>query len=351
METYYLTKQTFAQLLKSLLENYSTYVPFKKGDFLFYQRLTSDNLEDIVIDTNRAIHSIKSFFLPPQEKVSDYFGPENPVSEPRKAIVGVKACDLKALKILDSVYASRDFGDFEDSGYLKKRKQTLIISSDCLEPDENCFCTNLRGTPYPKEGFDLNLSSVAGGFVVEPGSEKGEKIIQEQATIFREAKKPELEEREKNRQRVSTQVKKNNQEFQVEKPYREIVKDSYGCETWSRYAETCVDCGGCNEICPTCRCFLLHDGKKGEQFERTRLWDACLLTGFARVAAGANPRPHLHQRFSNRLFCKLYFFPQNINLDACTGCGRCIAVCIGKIDMRKVIKDLEQETKVSAIKK
>ncbi|MCK4925989.1 4Fe-4S binding protein, partial [Candidatus Aerophobetes bacterium] len=37
------------------------------------------------------------------------------------------------------------------------------------------------------------------------------------------------------------------------------------------------------------------------------------------------------------------FFPENVNLDACTGCGRCISVCIGKIDMRKVFKDLEKE--------
>ncbi|GAH52265.1 unnamed protein product, partial [marine sediment metagenome] len=70
---------------------------------------------------------------------------------------------------------------------------------------------------------------------------------------------------------------------------------------WEEVAEPCVDCAGCNHICPTCRCFLLFD-KKGEKgFERTRLWDGCLYTGFARVAAGANPRSKLSQRFANRL--------------------------------------------------
>jgi len=88
------------------------------------------------------------------------------------------------------------------------------------------------------------------------------------------------------------------------------------------------------------------DRKVGEKYERYYLWDGCLLTGFSRVAGGANPRPLLYQRFSNRLFCKFYFFPENIDLDACTGCGRCIAVCPGKIDMRKVFRDIAVERKI-----
>jgi len=155
-----------------------------------------------------------------------------------------------------------------------------------------------------------------------------------------------IKKREENREKTTKLVEKINKEVKTVTPYRELIKNSHNSPVWKEHSETCVDCGGCNQICPTCRCFLLSDKRIKEGYERFYLWDACLLTGFARVAGGANPRSRLSQRFANRLLCKFYFFPENIDLDACTGCGRCIAVCIGKIDMRKVFKDLAIEREI-----
>jgi len=155
-----------------------------------------------------------------------------------------------------------------------------------------------------------------------------------------EAGEEQLSQREKRRQDVLREVKEINKDFDSERSFREIIKDSFNSPVWEEAVEKCVDCGGCNHICPTCRCFLLFDEKGKKGFSRTSLWDACLYTGFARVAAGANPRIKLSQRFANRLLCKFGFFPENLGLDACTGCGRCISVCIGKIDMREVVRDL-----------
>jgi predicted aldo/keto reductase-like oxidoreductase len=42
---------------------------------------------------------------------------------------------------------------------------------------------------------------------------------------------------------------------------------------------------------------------------------------------------------------KFDFFVDNLKMPACCGCGRCIEVCPGKIDIREVLKDLAAKTK------
>jgi len=92
--------------------------------------------------------------------------------------------------------------------------------------------------------------------------------------------------------------------------------------------------------CPTCHCFLIFDEKKGDGFMRGRSWDGCQYKAFSRVAGGANPLQLRKQRLRNRYIKKFEFFPDNIDLYACTGCGRCIEGCPAEIDLREVFKKL-----------
>ena len=353
METFFISTANFQHLLGNLVKKNLLYAPRKKGDFLFYEKIETASPKDLVLHTNRPVQPLKSFFFPPYQKVSQYFQVTSPQERefPERVILGAKSCDLESLKTLDSVYAGTQFNPSPDPWYTRARDNSLLISSDCLEPDENCFCTLLGSYPYPEEGFDLNLSPVDGGFVIEVGSEKGKTTVNQNQNLFTSADEVLLAQREKIRANSQSKIKELNQEFEVKSPYRDLIRESYSSAVWKDHSESCVDCGGCNEICPTCRCFLLQDGTEKDRFERVRLWDACLLTGFARVAGEANPRSKLADRFSNRLFCKFYFFPENVNLDACTGCGRCISVCIGKIDMRKVFQDLEKESSEASMEK
>jgi len=57
------------------------------------------------------------------------------------------------------------------------------------------------------------------------------------------------------------------------------------------------------------------------------------------MASGATPRPTLYDRYANRLLCKYWYMVENFGMVGCTGCGRCIAGCIGKIDKRKVLSE------------
>jgi len=105
---------------------------------------------------------------------------------------------------------------------------------------------------------------------------------------------------------------------------------------WAKYSAKCVSCGACATICPTCTCFLLID-KPG--FEKVKQLDACQYPGFERVAGGEDSLSDLHNRFRNRYMCKYVWKPQKFQSVACTGCGRCIEACIGKINKNELFME------------
>jgi len=117
------------------------------------------------------------------------------------------------------------------------------------------------------------------------------------------------------------------------------VQSNFKSELWTNFALTCVECGGCNTVCPTCHCFFLVDQNAEDKYQRLKVWDSCLLKRFAKVAGGANPRKHLSARLRNRFVKKFDFFPEILGLYACTGCGRCIETCPGDIDLREILKE------------
>jgi len=80
------------------------------------------------------------------------------------------------------------------------------------------------------------------------------------------------------------------------------------------------------------------------KFQRIKEWDACSYAGYSRMAGGSSPRLGLMERFRHRYLHKFEYFPKNFGFEACTGCGRCIEGCMGKIDMRKVLKELDLST-------
>jgi ferredoxin len=232
-------------------------------------------------------------------------------------------------------------GEIKDPFYVGNRNKGTIISCDCSSPKETCFCTMLDLKPYPEEGFDLNLSKISEGLVVEVGSEEGKRLISNDRELFLEASAEQVKERDGNRAATLSEVKEQNRKFAVSKPYQELTKDKLGSPVWGRYSGRCLGCAACLSVCPTCHCFLLYDQKMDESFERVRVWDFCYHRGYARVAGGPNPRPTMSDRFKNKYIDKFDFSMANFGTYACTGCGRCVEACLANIDMRQVFKDLE----------
>ena len=334
----YLSRDNLFRFLDALTSGYAVYVPVKKNEQRFYKKYLSPS-EDIIIGEVRTFEPLKAFFHRARGIVAHNFSDDIPHSDDKPfAIVGVKACDLKGFKIQDHVFKD---DDYPDPFYIKNREQNLIISADCTCAIDTCFCL-VGSKPYPQEDFDINLSQVEKGFVVEVGSEKGQEIIDKNPSLFELASESMISEKDRKREAVISEVEKNIAENNVpkEEQLEGAVERNFESDIWGDEAQTCVECGACNTICPTCHCFLLADQKDGKHLVRSRLWDSCMIKDFARVAGGANPRPRLWMRLRNRFEKKFDFFPKVASVYACTVCGRCITACPAKIDIRKVLKRL-----------
>ncbi|NQS99902.1 MAG: 4Fe-4S dicluster domain-containing protein [Candidatus Omnitrophica bacterium] len=336
---YYISKDNLYKLLDALKKDYQVFVPVKKGEQRFYQPYL-DAQDEVLVGEVRAFEPLKAFFSRAREVVADGFKADIPYPAGKpKALVGVKACDLKGFKVQDQVFKDHDY---QDPFYIKARQENLIISADCTCCIQTCFCLALGVQPYPKENFDLNLSPVTDGFIVETGSDKGKALVAKHAKLFEQPQDGLAAEREKQRDQVAKQVEENIKQNKVpaQDRYKGMIEKKYKSGLWEDEAKTCLECGACNTICPTCHCFLLYDQKNEQKMARLRIWDSCMIKDFARVAGGANPRPKLWMRLRNRFEKKFDYFPKVADVYACTGCGRCISACPAKIDIRKVLARL-----------
>lgn len=337
METnYFIYHSDLAEFLSALEKDYDVFIPVKKDQQRFYERYAGVR-DDMVIGEVRPFEPLKAFFSRSREKVAVGFSPEMPEGNRKPfAIVGVKACDLQGFKIQDFVFKD------SDPFYIKNRENNFIVGADCTCAIETCFCLALGVVPYPVENFDLNFSQIRQGFVVQAGSEKGRQFVDLHKPLFRPCDPSLLGQRDEVRQQVKDAVTDNIKRNQI--PLHDlfpgIVERNYESKIWNDEARTCVECGACNTICPTCHCFFLYDQKDSKICERFRVWDSCMIKDFARVAGGANPRPKLWMRLRNRFEKKFDFFPKVSGVYACTGCGRCVSACPAKIDIRRVLKRL-----------
>ncbi|MFH1519580.1 MAG: 4Fe-4S dicluster domain-containing protein [Candidatus Omnitrophota bacterium] len=340
----YISSGNFTKFLDNLSQDYSVYLPVKKGQQRFYKKYEAPG-GDITIGEVRTYEPLKSFFYRAREVVAEDFKDQFPHPKGKPlAIVGVKACDLKGFEVQDQVFSasSGDDPDCQDPFYFTARKRNLIIAADCTCVIDTCFCLALGLMPYPQGNFDLNLSEVKDGFLVDPGSERGRELIDKNSSLFEAGSSEFIAQRDQQRLAVKNMVNENikDNSLSSQEAFDGIVEKKYDSSIWADEAKACVECGACNTICPTCHCFLLYDQKNQQHMARLRIWDSCMIKDFARVAGGANPREKLWMRLRNRFEKKFDFFPKVAGIYACTGCGRCISACPAKIDIRKVLKKL-----------
>jgi ferredoxin len=337
MDAYFLTSSDLVKLFDWFEKRGDLYVTTRDEEGNVGVKPYSE-VGDFTYPGVRAFQPLKPFFFSMLEEVAEYPAPDSAPQESKPfTIVGAASCDVRAIEALDKVFLE---GDWVDPFYEEKRKKALIVGFDCTEPLETCFCTNVGIKPYPEKGFDLNLTEIEGGYVVEVGSPKGKEAVEANKDLFKPATENHLSQRSEIRKKTTEVVEHQSKEYKPSKPWPEVLDKAYEDGSWRRNVETCVDCGACLFICPTCQCFLLYDQKTKDRYQRLKMWDTCAYRNFTRVAGGANPREHLLDRFRHRYYHKLDYFPKTYGFEGCTGCGRCIVACPGEIDMRKVLKEI-----------
>ena len=291
----------------------------------------------------RQIEPLKSIFFPPREFLGTAFGGKQRAPLPERIVIGVKNCDLAGLRIQDHMFRELPPGDPQ---YVETREKTIVVTCDCTDCLDVCFCPVVGEKPYPEKGYDINISPLSENFLIAAGSQRGEQLLQDLSDHLTPANEALLLEQKQCRAAMQRRLVEQSAQHGL-RPGLDLATAVHGAKDasmWGDFAKDCVECGACNFACCTCHCFQLTDGMSDGLPARGKQWDGCLLMNFARVAGGANPRAGRARRLRNRFEKKFDYFPEVLDCYACDGCGRCTEVCTGNIDIRAVLKRALDET-------
>lgn len=282
--------------------------------------------------------SAKDLFFPQVENLVDFrvSGQEIRVVENRAepgpfVLFGVRACDCRSFDILDKVFLC----DPVDTFYQARREQATVVTLACTEPEETCFCTALGIDPTNPAG-DVTGWMAEGDLYLRPNTGKGEALL---------ASLPLLEEGEKPEQDAAVFDRLPLGKLDWSALGGERMMELFRSPRWASLAESCLGCGTCTFVCPTCQCYDIKDFKTRDGVRRFRCWDSCMYSDFTLMSAG-QPRPTQMERFRQRFMHKLVYYPANHGGEfGCVGCGRCLQKCPISMNIVKVAKALGEEAK------
>ena len=339
-DTKLLKKERLEGFIESLLNDHVVFGPVKKNDLRLLDRIESVN--DIDLEQGNTMNSAKNALFPQTERLFAYRHGEtgvkiDPPSGDEKGLVlfGVRPCDARGLLLLDKVFG----GSLKDPYYCDKREKTVVIGVACDKTDPKCFCLAMGGGPCSVEGSDLLLLDLGDQYLVKAGSPKGKALLKNKAfqKMDKEAlARADLVEKEAEKSMNQAVLGQAGIGEGLEKRLETLFDDPI----WDDITESCLGCGICTYLCPTCHCFDILDETGQSTGERIRIWDSCQFPLFTHQASGVNPRPSAKERFRQRIMHKLCYLPQNGNLSGCVGCGRCVTECPVNLDIREVIQKI-----------
>jgi ferredoxin len=290
--------------------------------------------------------SWKPFLHPPRVRLwaADRDGPVEPVEQdgdepPRYAFVGVRPCDLRAIQIQDRVLMG---GQHADSTYSARRSRAFIVTANCTEPGETCFCVSMGTGPGADRGYDIALTELpdpeSHRFLAEAGSEEGAEILCQ--VPHRPA--DELTVRAA-RDGVAAAADRMGRSMEAD-GLRELMTATLDSARWDEVADRCLTCGNCTMVCPTCFCTDVTDvtDLTGEHAERWRTWASCFDIDFSYLHGGS-VRTSGKSRYRQWLTHKLGTWHDQFGMSGCVGCGRCIVWCPVGIDLTEEVTALREQ--------
>jgi len=340
MEKRVIKKDALADIIKNISNDMLVYAPVQEEDNVLFKVLEK-GMEPLVEYANTK-NAPKNFFFPQTETMMKYFRTERGeelsevVEEAADAVLfGVRPCDARSFVLLDNVF---DDPKYKDSYYLARREKTVIISLACVHPPyTTCFCTSVGGHPLSSEGADITLTDLGDVYLAEFLTPKGEKLIEKMGNL--EAADEAMDTKKQELSDIAEREIKSQIPAKDIKPW---LDENFEHPFWDTIHRSCLACGTCTYLCPTCHCFDITDEVKGEEGRRIRSWDSCMSWLFTMETSGHNPRTSQKERWRQRLMHKFKYFVDNFDAIGCVGCGRCVINCPVNIDIRKIVTDISK---------
>lgn len=368
---YRLSDEALERILGRLAADGNLLGPVRRaGDVCFRPVSHVDELCREYVNT---LEPPKRWFLPSRERVASYRVEHSRLREVRApdadpggvVFFGLRSCDVAGLAQLTRFFSGETLGrpDLGDGTFLRRRARATIVSVVCQQVADTCMCVCCRGGPALEAGYDWQLTRLAGGWLVEVGSESGRVLAQRFAgELVAADESAAAEKTERVAKVVETFYRYSCRRVQTMTAGRMVSQGRLDGAFWDAIGERCVECGGCAYVCPTCSCFNVVDAPEAGAgvlppvgraepwvpgaptasgtdgtYDRLRLRDSCTLAGFVRQYGGSYPRALCGERCRTRFFHKLSWqFVERVGALGCTGCGRCAQVCLGGIGIDAV---------------
>lgn len=336
-----LEKTALSQWLKKL-EGYDIYAPTFQDDIWTYD--IPPDLDAVKLDYPNTIQSPKKILFPQREIFMEFGKNDDGTPEMKETLpnpspfvmLGVRPCDARALTLYDMVFG----GDPKDPYYWARRDKGALVGLTCSAPPSvNCFCPTVDGSPSSTEGLDILLTDLGSSYYVEFLTKKGENLISGSPVKSLFKAPSEKDKQSKNKIKAEA-VKKIQRQVKDVSKIPPKLKNMFESELWEREAMSCLRCGICTYLCPTCHCFDIADELSSSsplKGSRIRTWDNCQFPDFTMHSSGHNPRPDKASRLRQRIMHKFQYFVENHQAYQCTGCGRCVTFCPVGIDIIEVL--------------
>jgi ferredoxin len=324
-----LEKSELNKTIKGWLKSYNIIAPVPSKEGPHFKRISNPD-EISFAGSQKPIYPPKSVFLPQSEvlfKIEDgsYNLPE--MQYKKQILFGVRPCDSRAFWLLDTVFNTAEDLDLYWS---KKRKKALVISFGCNTLCDHGFCDTVGSGPFGKEGSDILITELDELYFMDPLTKEGaaliDKMVDANAAQKKAAKAIHAGSIVEGHERADLPA------------IREKLYEAFDTKVWKKISESCLGCGICTYLCPTCFCFDIVD--EVDRSERVRNWDTCMFRIYSQEASGHNPRPSKAERTRQRIMHKFAYWIDNESVSGCTGCGRCVSLCPVNLDIRELVREI-----------
>ena len=296
-------------------------------------------------------HSLKNFLFPARETIArftreggSWSQEELARDEPPLAVIGVRACDLEALRIQDRVFMG---GEYVDPGYAARREKLFIVAVNCRRAVATCFCHSMGCGPAATHSFDLALTEHGGDgsgpsrFACEVGSARGAEILATLGDRLNACTPTEVAAARAVPEHLAARMHARQAEPGQPRPrsldtegIRDLLLGNLEHARWDEVASRCLSCTNCTLVCPTCFCASVTEvaDLSGDHVDRERHWASCFSLDHSRMH-GQPVRSTTASRYRQWATHKFAGWLDQFGTSGCTGCGRCITWCPVGIDV------------------